>query len=354
MPNQSKIALITGVNGQDGSYLAEFLYAKGYEVHGTKRRSSTTTTGRLNHLLMPTSGTDLDFKVRLHHADVTDSSSINRLIDKIQPHEIYNLAAQSHVAVSFEEPEYTANTDALGCLRILEAIRRQKKKIKMYQASTSELFGGQGEEVYDETSPLNPRSPYAAAKAYAYYIVRQYREAYGLFACNGILFNHESPRRGANFVSQKIVQGVQAIMQQRIQFLALGNLDASRDWGHAKDYVRSMWMILNYEIPDDWVIATGKTYTVRKFCTLAFAHYGVELEFKGTGLNEKGVVTKCPASSCLKHGDVVVKVDSRFYRPLEVDSLTGDASKAKALLGWTPEYDINELIEDMFGANENH
>jgi GDPmannose 4,6-dehydratase len=345
-----KKALITGVNGQDGSYLAEFLLSKGYEVHGTKRRSSSITTQRLTLLKNEVTGTDLDFKITLHHADVTDSSSINRLIDEIQPDEIYNLAAQSHVAVSFEEPEYTANTDALGCLRILEAIRRSRKKIKLYQASTSELFGGQQNEPYSEISPLNPRSPYAAAKAYAYYVVKQYREAYGIFACNGILFNHESPRRGENFVSKKIINGLKKIEKGEIKSLMLGNLNASRDWGHAKDYVKSMWMILNYEIPDDWVIATGNNYTIRDFCLKTFSHRGVKIEFRGEGLNEGGFVI-ASSNPTIKVGQQLIRVDQRFFRPLEVDNLTGNADKAKRLLGWVPEHTLDDLILEMLRAD---
>jgi GDPmannose 4,6-dehydratase len=341
-----KTAIITGVNGQDGSYLAELLVSKGYQVHGTKRRSSTVSTGRLSLLLRKDSGTDLDYEIVLHHADVTDSSSINRLIDMIEPSEIYNLAAQSHVAVSFEEPEYTANSDALGCLRILEAIRRQKYPIKFYQASTSELFGGQSETPYNELSALNPRSPYGAAKAYAYYITKQYREAYGLFACNGILFNHESPRRGENFVSKKIINGIKAILNSKQNYIALGNLNASRDWGHARDYVDSMWRILNHTTADDWVIATGVSHTIRDFCRKAFRYSGVEIEFVGDGLDERGVVIRSSASA-LKPGKEVIKVDKRFFRPLEVDYLNGDASKARQLLGWAPRYDLDSLIQEM-------
>ena len=342
-----KKALITGVNGQDGSYLAELLVSKGYEVHGTKRRSSTISTQRLESLKRRESGTDLDFAFTLHHADVTDSSSLNRLIDLVEPDEVYNLAAQSHVAVSFEEPEYTANSDALGCLRILEAIRRSNYPIKFYQASTSELFGGQKDEVLNETSEIDPRSPYAAAKAYAYYITRQYREAYGLFSCNGILFNHESSRRGDNFVSKKIVNGIKDLIAANISYLALGNLNARRDWGHAKDYVDSMWRILNYKKPLDWVVATGKNYTVREFCQRAFAYAGIEIVFKGDGVSERALVVKS-AYPHLKNGSTIVKVDQRFFRPLEVNYLKGDASKARALLGWTPKYDIDQLIEEMF------
>lgn len=347
----AKKALITGVNGQDGSYLAELLASKGYEVHGTKRRSSTITTNRLDALKKSVTGTDLDFSIHLHHADVTDSSSINRLIDEIQPDEVYNLAAQSHVAVSFEEPEYTANSDALGCLRLLEAIRRQKKRITFYQASTSELFGGQEDRPYDEQSPINPRSPYAAAKAYAYYITKQYREAYGIFACNGILFNHESPRRGENFVSKKIVNGVKALIRGNIDHITLGNLNATRDWGHAKDYVESMWMILNHSTPDDWVIATGNNYSVREFCRMAFSYAGIEIEFSGEGLLEKAVVVRSLHKNIIP-GRAVIRINSRFFRPLEVNNLTGNASKAMQQLGWNPRYSLEELIKEMMN-NEN-
>jgi GDPmannose 4,6-dehydratase len=341
-----KKALITGINGQDGSYLAELLLSRGYEVHGTKRRSSTVTTGRLDGLKKSVTGTDLDFSIQLHHADVTDSSSINRLIDTIEPEEIYNLAAQSHVAVSFEEPEYTANSDALGALRILEAIRRNNSPIKFYQASTSELFGGQEKRAYDENSIINPRSPYAAAKAYAYFITKQYREAYNIFACNGILFNHESPRRGENFVSKKIVNGIKNLIQGNIQYISLGNLNATRDWGHAKDYVESMWLMMNFANADDWVIATGRNYSIRDFCRIAFEISGVQIDFEGAELNERAIVVNS-IHNTLKPGKEVIKVDKRFFRPLEVDNLTGDASKARRLLGWEPKYSLDKLILEM-------
>ncbi len=345
-----KKALITGVTGQDGSYLAELLLDKGYEVHGVKRRSSSINTSRLNFLLNEKTGTDSDFKLTLHHADVTDSSSINRLIDEIEPNEIYNLAAQSHVAVSFEEPEYTANTDGLGTLRILEGIKRANRKIKFYQASTSELFGGQQKEAYNENSPLNPRSPYAAAKAYAYYITKQYREAYGLFACNGILFNHESPRRSENFVSQKIIQGISKIISGKIDSIVLGNLDASRDWGHAKDYVESMWMILNYQDPEDWVVSSGETFSVRDFCRIAFFEAGIDIDFKGHGVDEMAFVTNIRRDCKVKKGQNILKVDKRFYRPLEVDHLLGDSTKIRSVLGWKPKYNITTLIKEMLSA----
>ncbi len=344
-----KKALITGVNGQDGSYLAEHLVHLGYEVHGTKRRSSTLTTQRLSSLKKDKTGTDLDYLIPLHHADVTDSSSINRLVETIQPDEIYNLAAQSHVAVSFEEPEYTANSDALGCLRILEAIRRCNKNIKFYQASTSELFGGQEKFSYDESSPINPRSPYAAAKAYAYYVTRQYREGYKIFACNGILFNHESPRRGENFVSQKIIKGVKQLINAQISYIPLGNLDASRDWGHAKDYIKSMVMILNYTKPEDWIIATGQSHTVREFAEIAFKLSGVRIEFSGSGMNEVGTVVDSKHQS-IKSGQIVLRVDKRFFRPLEVNDLRGNSDKAQKLLGWKPSYTFEELVKDMLNG----
>ncbi len=341
-----KKALITGVNGQDGSYLAELLLEKGYVVHGTKRRSSTITTQRLSGLRSIKTGTDIDFNISLHHADVTDSSSINRLIDSIQPNEIYNLAAQSHVAVSFEEPEYTANSDALGPLRILEAIRRGGYPIKFYQASTSELFGGRSNTAYDESSVIEPRSPYAAAKAYAHYVTRQYREAYGIFACNGILFNHESPRRGENFISKKVINGIKQLIAGEIGYIPLGNLNASRDWGHAKDYVRAMWLILNHKTPEDWVIATGESHTVRQFCKLAFSLAGVELEFTGTGIDEVAKVQSSKFKN-IKKDDVVIRVDHRFFRPLEVDHLNGNAAKARNELHWKPTYTLNSLILEM-------
>jgi len=341
-----KKALITGINGQDGSYLAEHLLGLGYEVHGTKRRSSSLTTQRLYRLKKNDTNSDTDYLVKLHHADVTDSSSINRLVHLIRPDEIYNLAAQSHVGISFEEPEYTANSDALGCLRILESIKQIDKRIKFYQASTSELFGGQEKIAYDENSPINPRSPYAAAKAYAYHITRQYREAYGLFSCNGILFNHESPRRSENFVSQKIVMGLKKLSTKDISYISLGNLDARRDWGHAKDYVKSMVLILNHTTPEDWVVATGKSYSVREFVIIAFKQIGVTVEFHGKGLDEKAIVTKSEKDT-IEVGQVVVKINKFFFRPLEVDSLTGNPSRIKEKLGWKPEYNFEKLVAEM-------
>lgn len=353
-----KKALVTGINGQDGAYLSELLLKKGYEVHGTKRRSSSVTTGRIAHLLDHSKGVDVGGKITLHHADVTDSSSINRIIDAVMPDEIYNLAAQSHVAVSFEEPEYTANSDALGVLRCLEAVKRSNKSIKFYQASTSELFGGQEQTMYDEKSPLNPRSPYAAAKAYAYYVVKQYREAYGMFAVNGILFNHESPLRGENFVTRKITLGIGRILQGKQSSLMLGNLSSKRDWGHARDYVEAMWLMLQQENPDDYVIATGKTYSIRDFLILAFSLVGVKLAFEGDGINERGVVCGVDAKILAKYsqekfeaGQVLVSVNPSFYRPLEVDHLVGNAAKARTLLGWSPKSDFNNLVEEMVFAD---
>jgi len=349
-----KVALITGINGQDGSYLAEFLLAKGYRVHGTKRRSSLSTTARIQHLISNSRGVDSGGLIQLHHADVTDSSSINRIIDTVEPDEIYNLAAQSHVAVSFEEPEYTANSDAIGVLRCLEAIRRTGTNIKFYQASTSELFGGQENDGYSESSTINPRSPYAAAKAYAYYIVKQYREAYGIFAVNGILFNHESPRRGENFVTRKITTGLAGILNGTQDTILLGNLSASRDWGHAKDYVRAMWMMLQNETPVDYVISTGVTRSVRDFVRDAFIVVGIEIEFTGQSANELGSVNSVDenvyskfSTRKLNKGDVLVCVSKDFYRPLEVDHLVGDSSKARRQLGWEPEIQYLDLVREM-------
>jgi GDPmannose 4,6-dehydratase len=349
-----KKALITGVNGQDGSYLCELLLSKGYEVHGTKRRSSTVTTGRISHLLDSTQGVDVGGRIILHHADVTDSSSINRIIDNIEPNEIYNLAAQSHVAVSFDEPEYTANSDALGVLRCLEAIRRRNSGIKFYQASTSELFGGQETTSYSELSPLNPRSPYAAAKAYAYYIVKQYRDAYGIFAVNGILFNHESPRRGENFVTRKITLGIARILEGCQNKILLGNLSAKRDWGHARDYAEAMWMILQCDHPKDYVIATGESYSIREFLTLAFSIVGVKIVFEGSGLLERGIVAEIDHNILSKYtsrkievGCELVALNESYFRPLEVDHLVGDSSRARKELGWAPKTTFTALVEEM-------
>ena len=350
-----KKALITGINGQDGSYLAEYLLECGYEVHGTKRRSSTITTNRIKHLLNVKEGVDYEGAIRLHHADLTDGSSVGRIISSIQPDEIYNLAAQSHVAVSFEEPEYTANTDALGLLRILEAVKREGYGARVYQASTSELFGGQSKVFYDESSVLDPRSPYAAAKAYAYHLVKMYRAAYGMFVVNGILFNHESPRRSENFVTRKITTGVARVvagMQERIK---LGNLDASRDWGHARDYCRAMHLMLQHSEPCDFVIATGKSITVREFVRLAFEVAGVRIEFENTGLEERGICrdvdSRIRSRSSKLLGKILVTVDSNFFRPLEVDQLVGNPAFAKKTLGWSPEISVEQLVEEMVRAD---
>lgn len=327
-----KIALITGITGQDGSYLAEFLLKKGYEVHGLMRRASYFNTGRIEHLYLDEWIEDMkhERKLNLHYGDMTDSSSIIRIIQSLQPDEIYNLAAQSHVKVSFEVPEYTAETDAIGTLRILEAVRMLKleKKTKIYQASTSELFGKVLEVPQTETTPFYPRSPYAVAKIYGFWITKNYREAYGLFAANGILFNHESERRGETFVTRKITMAAARIAKGLQKKLYLGNLNAMRDWGYAKDYVESMWLILQQDKPDDFVIATGEMHSVREFCTLAFEEAGITLRWEGENENEKGIDVKTE--------NVLVEVDKRFFRPTEVDRLLGDPSKAKRLLNWNP------------------
>lgn len=334
-----KTALITGITGQDGAYLAELLLAKGYSVHGIKRRSSLFNTARIDHLYHDPheSGVDLT----LHHGDLTDSSSLTRIIQLVQPDEIYNLAAQSHVAVSFEEPEYTANSDALGALRILEAIRilRLEEKTRYYQASTSELYGLVQEVPQKETTPFYPRSPYAVAKLYAYWITVNYREAYGLYACNGILFNHESPIRGETFVTRKITRALARIKLGMQDRLYLGNLNARRDWGHAKDYVEMQWLMLQQEKPEDFVIATGEQHSVREFVTIASAELGIDLRWEGEGLDEKGYDSRTGA--CL------VEVDPRYFRPAEVETLLGDASKAKQKLGWQPKIGFRELVTEM-------
>ena len=343
-----KIALITGVTGQDGSYLSEFLLAKGYIVHGLKRRTSQFNTARIDHLYQDPHEENRNFI--LHYSDLTDSTSLIRLIQEIQPDEIYNLAAMSHVQVSFEIPEYTGNTDGLGALRILDAIRLLglENKTKFYQASTSELYGKVQEVPQSETTPFYPRSPYAVAKLYAYWITVNYREAYNMYACNGILFNHESPLRGETFVTRKITRAAARIALGLQDKLYLGNLDAKRDWGHAKDYVRMMWMILQAEEPEDWVIATGKTTSVRDFVKMAFEEIGVELEFTGNGIKERAVVKSCSISDYqLPVGKEVVGVDPRYFRPAEVDLLIGDATKANTELGWKPEYNLKDLIREM-------
>jgi GDPmannose 4,6-dehydratase len=333
-----KIALITGVTGQDGAYLAEFLLEKGYEVHGVKRRSSLFNTDRIDHLLHDPHVKGKPFY--LHHGDMTDSSSLTRIIQKVQPDEIYNLAAMSHVAVSFEEPEYTANADGVGPLRILEAIRilGLEKKTRFYQASTSELYGQVQEIPQTETTPFYPRSPYAVAKMYAYWITVNYREAYGMYACNGILFNHESPLRGETFVTRKITRALARIKLGLQSCLYLGNLDALRDWGHAKDYVEMQWLMLQQEIAEDFVIATGKQYSVRNFVDAAAKELDISIKWQGSGVDEKGYA---------EDGQCIVQVDPRYFRPTEVDTLLGDPSKAKQKLGWQPKISFNELVSEM-------
>jgi len=349
MQSNRKVALITGITGQDGSYLAEFLLEKGYEVHGIKRRASSLNTQRIDHVYQDPHVEHKKFV--LHYGDLTDSSNLTRIIQEVQPDEVYNLGAQSHVAVSFESPEYTADVDALGTLRLLEAIRLLglEKKVKFYQASTSELFGEVQEIPQKETTPFYPRSPYAVAKMYAYWIVVNYRESYGMYACNGILFNHESPRRGETFVTRKITRGLANIAQGLESCLYMGNMNALRDWGHAKDYVRMQWMMLQQDKPDDFVIATGVQYSVRQFIEWSATELGVSIRFEGEGLAEKGIVSaiegdKAPALSV---GDVVVQVDPRYFRPAEVETLLGDPSKAKEKLGWTPEITVQEMCEEM-------
>jgi len=344
----SKIALITGVTGQDGAYLSEFLLKKGYIVHGIKRRASSFNTDRIDHLYQDPHVDNQNFI--LHYGDLTDSTNLIRIIQEVQPDEIYNLAAMSHVAVSFETPEYTANADGIGTLRLLEALRilNMEKKVKIYQASTSELYGLVQAVPQSETTPFYPRSPYAVAKLYAYWITVNYREAYGMFACNGILFNHESPIRGETFVTRKITRAAAKIALGLQDKIYLGNLDAQRDWGHAKDYVRMMWMILQAEEAEDWVIATGTTTPVREFVRMAFNEVGIQLEFRGTGADEKGYISACNNPDYqLPIGTEVVAVDKRYFRPTEVDLLIGDASKAKNKLGWVPEFTLEDLVKDM-------
>ena len=357
---QNKVALITGITGQDGSYLAEFLLKKGYIVHGIKRRSSLFNTDRVDHLYQDEH--DKDVKFFMHYGDMTDSMNLTRLVQQIQPDEIYNLAAMSHVAVSFETPEYVANADGIGTLRILEAVRLLglEKKTKIYQASTSELYGKVQETPQSETTPFYPRSPYAIAKMYAYWITVNYREAYGMFACNGILFNHESPVRGETFVTRKITRAASKIALGLQNKLYLGNLDAKRDWGHAKDYVKMMWMILQRDEPEDWVIATGQTTKVRDFVKMAFLYVGIELEFEGVGVEEIGKIKYIDQIrakklnldlSHLSIGDIVVLVDPKYFRPTEVDLLLGDPSKAENKLGWKREYKLKELVDDMMKSD---
>ena len=334
----SKTALITGVTGQDGAYLAEFLLNKGYEVHGVKRRASSFNTSRIDHLYQDPHETDPKF--RLHYGDLTDSTNLIRIIQEVQPAEIYNLAAQSHVAVSFETPEYTANSDAVGCLRVLEAIRilGMEKTTRFYQASTSELYGLVQETPQTETTPFYPRSPYAVAKLYAYWITVNYREAYGLYACNGILFNHESPVRGETFVTRKITRALARIKLGLQDCLYLGNLDALRDWGHARDYVEVQWLMLQQEQPEDFVIATGKQNSVREFVEIAASKLGIVIEWEGSGVDEYG---------CDQNGNVIVRIDSRYFRPTEVETLLGDPTKAREKLGWTPKITFEELVIEM-------
>lgn len=335
----AKVALITGITGQDGSYLAEFLLEKGYEVHGMKRRSSSFNTSRIDHLYQDVHNRNLKFK--LHYGDLTDSTNLIRLIQEIKPDEIYNLAAQSHVKVSFDCPEYTANADGLGTLRLLEAIRilGLEKKTKLYQASTSELFGLVQETPQKETTPFYPRSPYACAKIYGYWITVNYREAYNIFACNGILFNHESPRRGETFVTRKITRAAVRIKLGIEEKLFLGNLDSKRDWGHAKDYVEGMWLVLQQDKPEDFVLATGVTTTIRDFCNMTFKELGIDIEWKGKGINEKGINKA--------NGKTIVEVDPRYFRPTEVDLLLGNAAKARKKLGWEPKHDLPMLVKEM-------
>lgn len=350
-----KKALITGVTGQDGSYLAEFLLGKGYEVHGIKRRASSFNTQRIDHIYQDP---HLDYKdFILHYGDLTDTSNLTRILQEVQPDEVYNLGAQSHVAVSFEAPEYTADTDAMGTLRMLEAIRilGLEKKTRFYQASTSELYGLVQETPQTETTPFYPRSPYAVAKMYAYWITVNYREAYGMYACNGILFNHESPRRGETFVTRKITRALCNISQGLEQCLYLGNMDALRDWGHAKDYVRMQWMMLQQEIADDFVIATGKQISVREFVKLSAACLGLELEFSGRGVNEIATVVSVAGAENpnVSIGDVLVRVDPRYFRPTEVETLLGDPTKAKEKLGWVPEITVEEMCAEMIESDLN-
>ncbi|SNR17694.1 GDP-mannose 4,6-dehydratase [Tenacibaculum jejuense] len=347
-----KVALITGITGQDGAYLAELLLEKNYIVHGIKRRASSFNTKRIDHLYQ-----DPHTKNRnliLHYGDMTDGTNLIRILQEVQPDEIYNLAAMSHVHVSFETPEYTANVDGLGTLRLLEAIRilKLENKTKIYQASTSELYGKVQEVPQSETTPFYPRSPYGVAKMYAYWITVNYREAYNIFGCNGILFNHESPIRGETFVTRKITRAVSKIAHGLQDKLYLGNLNAQRDWGHAKDYVRMMWMILQAEQPEDWVIATGKTTTVRDFVKMAFNEIGVELSFEGEGKDEKGIIKSCNNTNFnLEIGKTVTCIDPHYYRPTEVDLLIGDASKAKEKLGWVPEYTLEDMVKEMMESD---
>jgi GDPmannose 4,6-dehydratase len=355
-----KTALITGITGQDGAYLAEFLLKKGYEVHGIKRRSSMFNTDRIDHLYHDPHEPNVKFK--LHYGDLTDSTNLIRLVQEIQPDEIYNLAAQSHVKVSFDTPEYTANADGIGTLRILEAVRLLKleNKTRIYQASTSELYGLVQAVPQSENTPFYPRSPYAVAKLYGYWIIVNYREAYNMYACNGILFNHESPIRGETFVTRKITRAASKIAMGLQDCLYVGNLSAQRDWGHAKDYIEAMWLMLQQDKAEDFVIATGVTTTVREFIKMSFGELGIEIEFSGKDKNERGVIIDIDEEKveelglnrdALKFGQTVVKVDSKYFRPTEVDLLIGDATKAREKLGWTPKYDLQALVSDMIQSD---
>lgn len=348
-----KVALITGITGQDGSYLAEFLLDKGYEVHGIKRRSSLFNTQRVDHIYQDRHEQDVSFT--MHYGDLTDTSNLTRILREVQPDEVYNLGAQSHVAVSFEAPEYTADVDAIGTLRLLEAIRflNMEKKTRFYQASTSELYGLVQEVPQKETTPFHPRSPYAVAKMYAYWITVNYREAYGMYACNGILFNHESPRRGETFVTRKITRGLCNIAQGLEKCLYMGNIDSLRDWGHAKDYVRMQWMMLQQDHPEDYVIATGKQISVRDFITMSAAELGITLAFEGSGTEETGKIIaitgdKAPGA---KVGDIIVRIDPAYFRPAEVETLLGDCTKAKEQLGWEPEITVETMCAEMIEAD---
>ncbi|MBI1217109.1 MAG: GDP-mannose 4,6-dehydratase [Rhodobacteraceae bacterium] len=345
----TKVALITGVTGQDGSYLAEFLLEKGYDVHGIKRRASLFNTQRIDHIYEDPHVTNP--KLHLHYGDLSDSSNLTRILQEVQPDEVYNLGAQSHVAVSFEAPEYTADVDGMGTLRLLEAIRLLglERKTRFYQASTSELYGLVQETPQRETTPFHPRSPYAVAKLYAYWITVNYREAYGMYACNGILFNHESPRRGETFVTRKITRGLANIAQGVEPCLFMGNIDSLRDWGHARDYIRMQWMMLQQEAADDFVIATGQQYSVREFITWSAAELGITLRFEGRGLDEHGIVERVTSdmAPAVKPGDVIIRIDPRYFRPAEVETLLGDPTKAREKLGWTPQITAQEMCAEM-------
>jgi GDPmannose 4,6-dehydratase len=351
--NKRKVALITGITGQDGSYLAEFLLKKGYEVHGIKRRASLLNTQRVDHIYEDPHTDKKNFV--LHYGDLTDSSNLTRILSEVEPDEVYNLGAQSHVAVSFDSPEYTADVDAIGTLRLLEAIRflGLEKKTRFYQASTSELYGLVQETPQKETTPFYPRSPYAVAKLYAYWITVNYRESYGMYACNGILFNHESPRRGETFVTRKITRGLSNIAQGLESCLYMGNMDALRDWGHAKDYVRMQWMMLQQDSPEDFVIATGVQYSVRQFIQWSAAELGIELDFRGSGESEEGIVTKISGDNApgIKIGDVIIKIDPRYFRPAEVETLLGDPSNAKVKLDWIPEITVQDMCAEMIKSD---